>query len=149
MSCKPLRTYKRASAAFFGRDYRDYYRTAYFFARGLHTRRKRRRRRRRRTTTRLLCRITTARASRFCAIVHRAIALVCPRNAITSRYSSVLSLAIIGKWRGNACAWQCWKWGGRNELPARAFVNLRFNCSAIEVGNASFANYLNVNSTST
>lgn len=31
MSCKPLRTYKRASAAFSGRDYRDYYRTAHFF----------------------------------------------------------------------------------------------------------------------
>lgn len=31
MSCKPLRAYKRASAAFSGRDYRDYYRAAHFF----------------------------------------------------------------------------------------------------------------------
>lgn len=31
MSCGPLRTYKRASAAFSGRDYRDYCRTVHFF----------------------------------------------------------------------------------------------------------------------
>lgn len=40
MSCGPLRTYKRASAAFSGRDYRDYCRTVHFFrthAHGLHT----------------------------------------------------------------------------------------------------------------
>jgi len=39
MSYKPLCTYKRASAAFSGCDYRDYYRTVYFFrARTAHTR---------------------------------------------------------------------------------------------------------------
>lgn len=38
MSRGPLRTYKRASAAFSGRDYRDYCRAAHFSrARGLHT----------------------------------------------------------------------------------------------------------------
>lgn len=101
-----------------------------FPARGLHTRRRMEAdETRRRAITPSW--VTTVLAP----IVHRARLRSSVRvNAITSRYSSVLSLAIIGKWRGNACAWQCWKRGGRNELQRREPLQIcaRFNFSSVQ-----------------
>lgn len=99
MSCEPLRAYKRASAAFSGRDYHDYYRGPRIFpARGItHAAVEWRRGGDGRTERRDYSELSNDRSRADCPPRYCAIALACPRNAITPRYSSVLSLAIIGK----------------------------------------------------